>query len=122
MPEVIDWMERRWGWASIRSHNHALATWAHAHLVHSWNCEPLTPLSGELLGSMAAVRLPEGPFEERFGDPLELQRHLRRDFGIEVPVMVWAEHWLLRVSAQVYNRPEDYVALDEAVKSITKSL
>ena len=122
VPDVIDWMERQWGWASIRAHNHALATWAHAHLVESWNSDPLTPLSGELLGSMAAIRLPEGPFEQRFGDPLELQRHLRHDFGIEVPIMDWGGRWLLRVSAQIYNRPDDYLALDRAVKSITASL
>ena len=122
VPAVIDWMEDRWGWAEIRAHNHALACWAHAHLLEVWGREPLTPVSGELLGSMAALRLPEGPFIDHFADHLALQRHLRHDYGIEVPVMEWGDEWLIRVSAQLYNRPEDYVALGRAVKSITESI
>jgi len=122
VPAVIDWMEARWGWSAIRAHNHALACWAHVHLVEAWGRDPLTPLSGELLGSMAALRLPEGPFETHFDDHLALQRHLRHEHGIEVPVMDWGDGWLIRVSAQLYNRPEDYVALAHAVKSIAESL
>ena len=36
--------------------------------------------------------------------------------------MEWGDEWLIRVSAQLYNRPEDYVALAHAVKSIAESL
>ena len=122
VPTVIEWMERQWGWDRIRTHNHGLAAWAHDHLVDSWGREALTPLTGELLGSMAALKLPEGPFESHFQDHLALQRHLRHDHGIEVPIMDWGEGWLVRVSAQLYNRPDDYLALDRAVKSIAMSI
>jgi isopenicillin-N epimerase len=41
-------------------------------------------------------------------------------FGIEVPVMPWpaSPRRLLRVSAQIYNSPEDYERLAEALPAV----
>jgi len=36
-------------------------------------------------------------------DPLELQRTLLQQFGIEIPCFTWQDHTVVRVSAQGYN-------------------
>ena len=43
------------------------------------------------------------------------QQRLYREFAIEVPVMKWNEHRLLRVSVQIYNTKADVDALVSAV-------
>ena len=59
VPEALAFVEHRFGWDRLRAHNHALARWVQALLCDTWESEPLTPLDGSLLGSMASVRLPE---------------------------------------------------------------
>ncbi len=110
IPFVLKWMEEAWGWDAVRAHNHDLATWAHEMLTTSLGVEPLSPLDGGMLGSMAAVRLPPG-IQERLGDPLVLQKMLRHENQIEVPVMELGDEWFIRVSSQVYNRPGEYELL-----------
>ena len=74
-----------------------------------------------MLGSMAAVPLSDGTSETAsalFGDPLQdvlFERH-----SIEVPVVPWPNppKRVLRVSAQLYNRPEEYDALATALREL----
>jgi isopenicillin-N epimerase len=93
------------GWEAIRSHNHALVTWMHQHLVDAWGAEPLSPLDGSMLGSMAAVRLPDD-VAHRFPDTA-LRETLYADHAIEAPSYDWRGGVLLRLSAQAYSRAED---------------
>ena len=117
IPFVLDWVEKTWGWDAVRTHNHQLATWAHEMLTSALGVEPLSPLDGAMLGSMATVRLPAG-IQERLGDPLVLQKMLRHEYRIEVPVMELGEEWFIRVSSQVYNRPRDYEDLAQTLLAI----
>ncbi|MDG2292510.1 MAG: aminotransferase class V-fold PLP-dependent enzyme [Phycisphaerales bacterium] len=119
VPHAIEWMDSTWGWDRIRAHNHALACWAHQVLSNAWGVDHLSPLDGSLLGSMATLRLPEG-VRPKFNDFESLQRHIRSRFGIEVPIFEWNGQWLLRVSAQVYNRPEQYMALADAILEVAE--
>lgn len=102
------------GWPAIRAHNHALACWMHEHLCALWEVEPLSALDGSMLGSMAAVRLPERA-RARFASPEELGARLIDVHGIEVPCFAWDGLWLVRPCCHVYNRAEQYVRLGEAV-------
>ncbi len=109
---AIDFMAR-FGWESVRRHNHELATWAQSRLSRLWEVEPATPLDGSMLGAMATVPLPEaardlGPIEE-------LQARLYRDYRIEVPVIEFEGRRWIRVSCQIYNTAEQYQRLGEAV-------
>ena len=117
VPEALAFGERRFGWDRLRAANHALATWAHRCLVEHWGVEPVSPLEGDLLGSIATVRLPESACAA-FDGPMSLQLALYDRHRIEVPVMDWGGSWFVRVSAQAYNEPEQYLALAEAVHAL----
>lgn len=108
---------RRWGWAAIRRHNHDLATAAQAMLAARWQVEPLTPLDGSMLGSMAAIPLPAA-VAGRFESAEALQAALRRIGAVEVPVIPWAGEMLVRISAAPYNRPWQYEHLAACVERL----
>src|SRR4051812_27356725 len=62
IPRALEFLASLGGDA-VRKHNHAMALWAHQMLCDRLNVpEPLSPLDGSLLGSMAAVPLP-APFD-----------------------------------------------------------
>ena len=93
----------------IRSYCHRLVADAANGISEAWN----TPLDGppELHGSMMATRLPQS-LQRR--DPRQLMSELLARHRIVVAVMqidgaLWA-----RISAQVYNTPEDYERLRAA--------
>ncbi len=78
----------------------------------------------DMLGSMAAVRLPDHPaaFDAQ-GQPsaeaeYRLNNGLHARHGIEVPSYFWPSppNMLLRISAHAYNHPAQYERLAEALK------
>ena len=105
---------RQLGFERVLRHNHALACWAHRLLVEGLGVEPVSPLDGCCLTSMATVQVPE-PLR-RFGSVEALQADLRAVDGIEVPVMAWNDRWWFRVSAAVHNLPEHYERLLQAMQ------
>jgi isopenicillin-N epimerase len=116
-PAAIAFMESL-GWDAVLNHNHQMATWAHQMLTGRWGVEPVSPPDGSLLGSTASVRLP-GKFAKYDGNQLlALQQHLHDHHNIEVPMIPWPGHAMLRVSCQVYNRPEDYEKLADAIAGL----
>ena len=100
------------GWPGVMEANHTLALRAR-DLV----CETLgvdAPAPDSMIGSMAAVPLPDGDASSApslYGDPL--QDALWDRHRIEVPVIPWPAppKRLLRVSAQLHNAPADYERL-----------
>jgi isopenicillin-N epimerase len=104
------------GWPSIVHRNRELALRARDLLCETLQIDPPAPDS--MLGSMAAVPLPDGTQSEApslYGDPL--QDRLLFEHGIEVPIVPWPgpPHRILRVSAQMYNVFEDYEKLAKAL-------
>ena len=113
IPDAIDFVEQAYpGGAMV--HNRALACWAHDHLAHAFGAAPISPADLSMLGSLATVELP-ARIHERFASAAEYQAHLYDRHMIEVPVIDIFGRWFVRVSAQVYNTPEDYLALESAV-------
>lgn len=100
--------------SSLARRNIALARWAHEMLCRSWHVEPLSPIDGSMLGSMATVPAPASA-RSSFTAASEYQTHLYATHQIEVPVIDWGGQWHLRVSAQAYNAPQDYLSLAGAV-------
>ncbi len=104
------------GWDTVRATNRRLALQARDAL-----CEALdiaAPAPDELLGSLAAVPLPHSAvITERGADPLYRALFER---GFETLVMPWPKSpaRVLRVSAQLYNRAEDYTALASALSEV----
>lgn len=107
------------GWAEIRRRNHALVLRARDLLCEMLRAE--RPAPDAMLGAMASIPLPDG--EPALLSPLQIdpwQNALFDPFRIEVPVMQWPSppKRLLRISAQLYNTPEDYEKLAAALRQL----
>lgn len=109
--DAIDFCHRL-GPERMRAWNHALVVEAATLLTQAWNTEAAAPPS--MTGAMASIRLPLPPIGDG-ASAVRLQTALRARFRIEAPVIPFAGELWLRVSAQVYNRPEHYRRLAEAV-------
>jgi isopenicillin-N epimerase len=116
-PDAIDFMERTFGWDAVRRHNHDLAAWVQALLCGRWGVEAGSPADGGLLGAMVTVPLPGDPTGQ-FETDRALQARLFEQYRIEIPVMEWSDRWWIRASCQVYNTPDQYETLADAVMEL----
>ncbi len=109
----------KFNWDRVMRHNHEMATWAQQMLCQRWDTIPMTPLDGSLIGAMATLRLPlrfqhiDEPAREK------LQQRLYDEFKVEAPLILWDNHAYVRVSCQIYNTPDDYLRLAEAIERIS---
>ena len=105
------------GMAEVAEHNRRMVLAARQWLSETLSTDLPAPES--MIGSLAAVVLPDahGPAPE---PPLyldQLQETLFTRHHIEVPIILfprWPKR-LVRVSAQIYNDPEDYQRLGRAI-------
>jgi isopenicillin-N epimerase len=107
------------GWSEVMTRNHQLVLAARDLLCDALGVAP--PAPDEMIGAMAALPLPDASPRDTakpsdWGDEDVLGDRLRRR-GIEVPIVPWprAPSRLVRVSAQLYNRIEEYQRLIEAL-------
>jgi isopenicillin-N epimerase len=106
------------GWPEVMQRNRALALAARGVLCDALRIQP--PCPDELIGSLASLPMPDAPRAQPSTSPLyldPLQDRLLERHGIEVPFIPWPA-WpqrLLRVSAQLYNSPEQYERLAKAL-------
>lgn len=107
IPAAIDFLEGAWpgGLVALMERNHELALFARGVLLGALGLGEV-PAPASMLGSLAAVPLPDG-------DAVRLHALLKSRYRIQVPIPEWPRRpkRLLRVSAQLYNRPEDYERL-----------
>ncbi|MBT5926542.1 MAG: aminotransferase class V-fold PLP-dependent enzyme [Verrucomicrobia bacterium] len=122
VPVVIDWMEQQMpgGWESIMKRNNHLAILAQSYLNKQLAWKPVAPST--MIGSMAALEMPDStevtrPTSPLYSDPF--QDRLWERYQVEVPIVPWPAppKRLIRISAQLYNQPEDYVQLLHAIKA-----
>lgn len=106
--------QREYDWESVRLACHELVTVARQQIHALIGGEPLSSDSPHWWGQMCAMPLPDG-------DALTLQRRLREEWNIEIPVTLWRQRRLLRISIQGYNSPADVERLVSAVRSIFAS-
>lgn len=117
---AVQWGETI-GWERIRNHNHDMALWAQSLLTNAWQTVPLTPNDGSLMGSMATVELPKTAIMDQQDADL-LRDWMYRTYKVEIPVLVWQDRVVVRVSAQLYTTPDDLNRLLEAVKASKECL
>ena len=114
IPNALQYMNAI-GWPKIREHNHRLCMWAQSMLCQRWNVQPIAPMDGSMTGSMATIALPgrlaKLPPEAGFA----LHKALYHGDQIEVPLMRWQDELHVRISVQVYNKPQDYHRLADAI-------
>jgi isopenicillin-N epimerase len=118
IPAAIEWLgaQLEGGWPSLRRRNRELLIQARRLLLQRWSIEPPCPES--MLGTLAAIPLSDSADERPGPHGMDsLHRVLFEKHRIEVPVLYWPAHpkRLIRISAQLYNRLEDYQALADAV-------
>ncbi|WP_035851346.1 aminotransferase class V-fold PLP-dependent enzyme [Kitasatospora azatica] len=108
---------RRLGPERVREHNERLAAHGQRLLVERTGLAAL-PASPGL--AMRAVRLPAGVAElEEQVQPL--MRAVRDRLGTRVAVRPWAGGGVLRISAQIYNRPVEYQRLADGLGELLRS-
>ena len=128
IPAAIRWMEAHapdgGGWPAVMAANHALALAGRDLLAAALGVEP--PAPDWMLGSMAALPVPGLAGDD---DAAQLWRALQA-VGYQVPVGGWPvpaarsavdappRHVLIRISAQLYNEPDDYLGLTRALARI----
>jgi isopenicillin-N epimerase len=104
------------GFSSVVEHNHALAMVAREQLAKALGAKVSVP--EEMIGAMATVPLPPpAPGRGVTGhgrlDPLQNSLY---DAGFEVSIVNWPGCGrLLRISAQLYNEPAEYVRLADTL-------
>lgn len=122
VPEAIRYLNSLLpgGWAELMARNRALALDARRRLCAALSI-PL-PCPDAMIGSMATIPIPGGsPVPRKLAFDVDpLQGDLLHRFKIEVPIDSWTmpSMRLLRLSAQLYNRPEEYDLLAEALKEL----
>jgi isopenicillin-N epimerase len=101
------------GWPALMARNRGLALEARGILAAALHVAP--PAPDDMIGSLAALPLPDAACDPTAPDPL--QDALFRRFSIEVPVFTWpaAPRRLVRVSCQAYNTRNDYERLGAAL-------
>jgi len=121
VPEAIKFMGSLLpgGWTELRAKNRSLALQARDLLCEVLDIVP--PCPKEMIGAMAVVCLPDDCSELGKTRVIPLiQEVLWERFKIEVPVIYWPEYpqRLLRISAQIYNKAEDYEYLAEVLPEL----
>ena len=109
------------GWPAVMQRNRALALAARRLLCDTLQIPP--PCPDEMIGSLAAVPLPDMAAADiaRISNGLDpLRDRLLHKHGIEVPVFPWPAppKRLLRISAQLYNSLPQYERLAAVLRKI----
>lgn len=98
-------------WDNVRLACHELVTAARQQISVLVGSDPISSDSPHWWGQMCAIPLPNG-------DALALQQRLREEWNIEIPVILWHNRRLMRISIQGYNSPVDVEHLLNAVTTI----
>lgn len=105
------------GWPQIRRSCRELALYGRGEVASALGVTRTAP--EEMIGNLAALPLPDaqGPPPQSPLDSDPLQQQLFEEYRIEVPIVPWSRR-LVRISAFLYNTPEDYAALAAALKDL----
>ncbi len=99
---------RTLGWENVRAHNAALATYGQRVVAEALEVPAADlpqPADPDL--AMRVVPLPAG-LATTMPEAQALRQHIAEKLAVETAVNAWGGRGLLRLSAQVYNRPDEY--------------
>ena len=105
------------GWLGLMRRNHRLVLEGRSIICDKLGLEP--PVPDEMVGSMAAILLPDATGQDP-GDQLSPLNFELMKRGFETLVMVWPRwpHQVLRVSAHHYNTADEYGALAAVLSEV----
>ena len=101
----------------VRAHNAQLAHWGQRQIAEALGVTVEDP--GESPLAMRLLPLPGGVVSSQDGADA-LWRTLRTELRTEVSVIHWEGQGLLRIAAQVYNRPAEYQRLAEGLRELVR--
>jgi isopenicillin-N epimerase len=115
VPKAIDFMGGLLpgGWSELMAHNRNQVLAAREMLSQTLGLT--VPCPDSMVGSMATLPLPAALLSHLSHG--ELNRQLWEQFQVEVPIMPFpdASGYLIRISAQIYNQPEEFDRLRVAL-------
>ncbi|MBW6437909.1 aminotransferase class V-fold PLP-dependent enzyme [Actinoplanes hulinensis] len=113
---------RTLGLEAVREHNVALAAYGQRVVGEALGLAPADlPGPGGPGVSMRVVPLPAG-LASTPPEAFELRLRIADKLAAEVAVNAWGGRGLLRLSAQIYNRPEDYHLLAERLPALIREM
>ncbi|MFD4534303.1 aminotransferase class V-fold PLP-dependent enzyme [Kitasatospora sp. NPDC058397] len=107
---------RELGPEAVTAHNAALAGYGQRVLAERAGLSPLPATPGVW---MRSVRLPAGCVEAE-QDVKPLRDEVWQRLGTRIAIRPWAGGGVLRVSAQLYNRPREYERLADGLADLLK--
>jgi isopenicillin-N epimerase len=110
VPAAIEF-QRQFHWDEVRAACHDLAVESQQRLRDLTGLDPLHSDDGDWFCQMFTAPLPAD------ADILTLKARLYDEYRVEVPLIAWKEHKLIRVSIQAYNSRRDVDSLLHALKS-----
>jgi isopenicillin-N epimerase len=122
VPESLNFMNAllHGGWGELMKRNQELALFGQSEICNALGIAP--PCPPEMVGAVAPIKLTDSDSEEPvtflYGSPL--QDNLLNPYRIEVPIIPWPSQpsRVIRISAQIYNTPEQYSHFAEALKQL----
>jgi len=112
VPAAIEFQEKN-HWDEIRIACHALAAESQGRICHLTGLAPLHSNAENWFRQMFTAPLPADT------DILALKARLYDEYRIEVPLIAWKDHKLIRVSIQAYNSRRD---IDHLVRALVSCL
>jgi isopenicillin-N epimerase len=111
---------RTLGLDRMRRHNADLAAYGQRTIAAALGIDR-ADLTGSDQASMRVVPLPPGAADD-IQSATDLMARIAADLRFEVAVFAWRHHGLLRLSAQIYNRVEDYDQLAAVLPGLLRDL
>jgi len=105
----------RMGGAALMAANHEKARQGRQVVADALGVALPHPDDPALYGAMASIFLPDHEGQGELDTALRLHDLMLEKHGIEVPFMPFLGRTLVRISAQAYNRPEQYERLGAAL-------
>jgi len=113
---------RTLGWEAVRAHNTALVEYGQRVIGAALGLAPTDlPQPTVRESAMRLVPLPSGVATNP-ADAVALRLMISEKLAAETAVNAWNGRGLLRLSAQVYNRPADYDRLAERLPALLTPL
>lgn len=109
------------GWPRVHAHNHILVRHGSRVIAEAIGGSLPVPDSTQYYGSMAIIEFPPKVKFATIEEAREFQSRLYDQHRIEVPLTIIDGRSFIRISAQVYNAPEQYVRLGQALATMLKS-
>ena len=106
------------GWERVRKHNHALVCYGRDVVSEAVGMPVPIFDAAAFTGSMALVALPANFPIHSEDDAEAFRTSFYERTRIEATFMWWDERAWIRLSAQVYNAPEEYDRLASALRAL----